>query len=309
MLLFFRRPLVSAVLAASLLAGTSPMVFAQDDAVVATVNGDQITEAQLTLAESDLDPQFAQLPPDQRRAAALSALIEIRLLASKAESDGLADKPQFKQRMEFLRQRALHSAVVEQEIAAAVTDQAIRARYDQEVAAQPPVNEVHARHILVKTQEEAQAVIKQLDEGGNFEEIAKEKSTDGAAAQGGDLGYFGPNQMVPEFEKAAFALNAGEYTKEPVQTQFGFHIIKVEDKREQQPPAFEQVKDQVRSLLLRDKYLELVRNLRTSATVEISDPALKATVDSIDKAQSGEAQPEAAPADAAPTDAAPATQQ
>ncbi|HEV7417753.1 MAG TPA: peptidylprolyl isomerase [Tianweitania sediminis] len=309
MLLFFRRPLVSAILAASLLAGTSPMVFAQDDAVVATVNGDQITEAQLTLAESDLDPQFAQLPPDQRRAAALSALIEIRLLAGKAESDGLADKPQFKQRMEFLRQRALHSAVVEQEIAAAVTDEAIRARYDQEVAAQPPVNEVHARHILVKTQEEAQAVIKQLDEGGNFEEIAKEKSTDGAAAQGGDLGYFGPNQMVPEFEKAAFALNAGEYTKEPVQTQFGFHIIKVEDKREQQPPAFEQVKDQVRSLLLRDKYLELVRNLRTSATVEISDPALKATVDSIDKAQSGEAQPEAAPADAAPTDAAPATQQ
>lgn len=302
--LFFRRPLASAVVAASLLAGTSVLAFAQDDAVVATVNGQQITASQLTLAESDLDPQFAQLPPEQKRAAALSALIEIRLLSAKAESDGLADKPEFKQRMDFLRQRALHSAVVEQEVATGVTEEAVRARYDQEVKAQPPVNEVHARHILVKTKEEADAVVKQLDEGGNFEEIAKEKSTDGAAAQGGDLGYFGPNQMVPEFEKAAFALETGQYTKEPVQTQFGFHVIKVEDKRDQQPPAFDQVKEQVRSLLLRDKYLEMVRALRTSATVEISDPALKATVESIDKAQSGEAP--APEAEAAP--AAPATQ-
>ena len=308
MTLSFQRSLVRAVLVGSLLAGTSLSGFAQEDPVVATVNGETVTEAQLKLAESDLDPQFAQLPPEQKRAAALSALIEIRLLSAKAEADGLADKPEFTQRMDFLRQRALHSAVVEQEIASGVTDEAIRARYDEEVAKQPPVNEVHARHILVKTKEEADAVLAQLNEGGNFEEIAKEKSTDGAAAQGGDLGYFGPNQMVPEFEKAAFALETGEYTKEPVQTQFGFHIIKVEDKREQQPPAFEQVKDQVRSILLRDKYLELVRDLRASADVEIPDAGLKATVESIDKAQSGEAPEDAATGDAsqAPASAAPA---
>ncbi|GHD18975.1 peptidylprolyl isomerase [Tianweitania populi] len=300
----FHRPLAAALLTGALLASTSFGALAQSDAVVATVNGQQITEAQLTLAESDLDPQFAQLPPEQKRAAALSALIEIKLLSAKAEADGLAEKPEFKQRMEFLRQRALHSAVVEQDIAAGVTDDAIRARYDQEIAKQPAVNEVHARHILVKTKEEADAVIKQLDEGGNFEAIAKEKSTDGAAAQGGDLGYFGPNQMVPEFEKAAFALEPGQYTKTPVQTQFGFHVIKVEDKREQQPPAFEQVKDQVRSLLLRDNYLKLVRDLRGSADVQIPDAALKATVDSIDKAQAG--QPGGDAAGEAPADAAPA---
>lgn len=300
-----RRPFAHVVLAAALLAGSSLSALAQDDAVVATVNGENITQSELTLAENDLDPQFGQLPPEQKKAAALSALIEIRLMAKKAEADGLADKPEFKQRMDFLRQRALHSAVVEDEVAKGVTDEEIKARYDKEIAAQPAVNEVHARHILVKTKEEADAVIKQLDDGGNFEEIAKEKSTDGAAAQGGDLGYFGPGQMVPEFEKAAFALEPGQYTKEPVQTQFGFHVIKVEDKRQQQPPAFEQVKDQVRSLLLRDKYVALVRDLRGSADVEIPDPALKATVDSIDKAQAGEP---TAPAGEAPATEAPATE-
>jgi peptidyl-prolyl cis-trans isomerase C len=295
-----RRPLASALIVAALLSGTSLAARAQEDAVVATVNGQQITDSQLKLAESDLDPQFAQLPPEQKRAAALSALIEIRLLSAKAESDGLGDKPEFQARMDFLRQRALHSAVVEQEIAAGVTDDAVKARYDEEIAKQPAVNEVRARHILVKTKEEADAIVKQLDEGGNFEEIAKEKSTDGAAEQGGDLGYFGPNQMVPEFETAAFALETGQYTKEPVQTQFGFHIIKVEDKRQQQPPSLDQVKEQVRSLVLRDKYLELVRAQRDAATVEIADPALKATVESIDKAQAGEGAPVEVPAGAAP---------
>ena len=149
----------------------------------------------------------------------------------------------------------------------------------------PPVNEVHARHILVKTKEEATAIIKQLDGGAKFEDIAKEKSSDGSAAQGGDLGWFGPGQMVPEFEKAAFALEVGAYTKEPVQTQFGWHVIKVEDKRAQQPPAFEQVKDQIRSALLRDKYFALVKSARDAAKVEISDAELKKGVDALEKSQ------------------------
>lgn len=253
---------------------------AQPDAVVATVDGVAITEAELTLAERDLDPQFSQLPPEQRRAAALSALIEIKLLAAKAEADGLGEDPEFKQRMDFLRQRALHSALVEQEIAAKVTDEAVRARYDAEMANTPPRNEVHARHILVKTKEEADAIIAQLDDGGNFEELANANTTDPSGkTTGGDLGYFGQGQMVPEFEKAAFALEPGSYTKEPVQTQFGFHIIKVEDKRAQQPPAFEQVKEQIRSLLLRESYFELASSLRAEATIDIADPALKAAIE------------------------------
>lgn len=255
-------------------------------AVVATVNGQPITEADLTLAESDLDQQFSRLPPEQRRAAALSAIIEIRLMAAEAEAKGFDKDPEFQRRMKFLRDRALHSQVVDQEVAKAITDDQVRARYDKEIADAPPVNEVHARHILVKTKEEAEAIIKQLDAGAKFEDIAKEKSTDaGSGANGGDLGYFGPGQMVPEFEKAAFALEPGTYTKEPVQSQFGWHVIKVEDKRVQQPPAFDQVKGQVRSLLLRDKYFELVKSLRGAAKIDVTDPELKKAIDQMDAAK------------------------
>ncbi len=259
---------------------------AQDDKVIATVNGQNITEADLALAESDLDPQFSRLPPEQRRAAALSAVIEIRLLSAKAAADGIDKKPDFQRRMEFLKQRALHSALVESDVAAKVTDEEIRARYDKETAATPPVNEVHARHILVKTKEEADAIIKQLDGGAKFEDLANQHTTDPSGkTSGGDLGFFGPGQMVPEFEKAAFALEIGAYTKQPVQSQFGFHVIKAEEKRAQQPPAFDQVKEQFRSVVLREKYFALVKSLRDAAKVDIADPALKTAVEAMDKQQ------------------------
>ena len=256
---------------------------AQDDTVVATINGEPVTEADIALAENDLDPQFDKLPADQRRTAALSALIEIRLLAGESRKEGVADDADFKKRIEFLTQRALHSAYVENNVASQVTDEAVRARYDKEIANTPPVNEIKASHILVKTEEEARAIIKALDEGADFAELAKEKSTDGAAANGGDLGFFGPGRMVPEFEKAAFALEVGAYSKEPVQTQFGYHVIMVTDKRVQQPPAFEQVKDQVRSLLFRELYFEAVSKLREGAEIEISDPALKEALEAAER--------------------------
>lgn len=280
--LSFRR-----FLACGLVAGAFALqpALAQDETVVATINGSPVTEADLALAESDLDPQFSRLPAEQRRAAALSAIIEIRLLAATAEADGLADDDEFKRRMEFLRLRALHSAFVEARVAAKVTDEAVRARYDTEIASATPANEVRARHILVATKEEAEAVIAQLDAGGDFEAIAKEKSTDGAAAQGGDLGYFGPGQMVPEFETAAFAIDVGSHSKEPVQTQFGYHVIKVEDRRAQQPPAFEQVRDQIRSILLREIYFASVKELREAAAIEIADPALSEAVGRLDRSE------------------------
>jgi peptidyl-prolyl cis-trans isomerase C len=263
----------------------APAATPAPDTVLATINGEPVTEADLELALADLDQQFARLPAEQRRAAAMSAIIEIRLLAEKASAEGLDKSPDFQRRIEFLRQRTLHSALVANEVAGKITDAEVRARYDQEVANTPPVNEVHARHILVKTKEEAVEIIKQLDGGAKFEDIAKAKSSDGSAAQGGDLGWFGPGQMVPEFEKAAFALEVGAYTKEPVQSQFGWHVIKVEDKRAQQPPAFEQVKEQVRSALLRDKYFALVKTVRDAAKVEITDPELKKGVEQVEKSQ------------------------
>ncbi len=264
----------------------APAATPAPDTVVGTVEGQPITEADLEQALTDLDPQFSRLPPEQRRAAALSAIIEIRLLAAKATTEGLDKTPEFQRRMDFLRARTLHSALVDTEVAKKITDEEIRARYDQEVANTPPVNEVKARHILVKTKEEAEAIIKELDGGADFEKLANEKTNDPSGkTSGGDLGWFGPGQMVPEFEKAAFALNAGEYTKEPVQSQFGWHVIKVEDKRTKQPPAFDQVKEQVRSLLLREKYFALVKSIRDAAKVEIADPELKKGVEQIEKSQ------------------------
>ncbi len=283
----YRRALLASLGLASILAfSATGGSFAQDDKVIATVGGETITEADLTLALADLDQQFARLPAEQKRAAALSAVIEIKLLAADAKAKGLDQSDDFKRRMAFLQQRALHSEVIGKEVEAKITDAEIRKRYDTEIATTPPANEVHARHILVKTKEEAAAIVKQLDGGAKFEDIAKEKSSDaGSGTQGGDLGWFGAGQMVPEFEKAAFALEIGTYTKEPVQSQFGWHVIKLEDKRAQQPPAFDQVKEQLRSVLLRDKYFELVKSLRTAGKVEITDPELKKGVEAIEQTQ------------------------
>lgn len=286
---FVRRLLIAPALAGAvtMLPAGLPAL-AQEDGVVATLNGEPITEADIAMAEADLDPQFGRLPEAQRRAAALSAVIDVRLFAAEAEKQSIDQSEDFQQRMEFLRERALHSAYIDQNVVQGITEEDLRARYEEEIAKIEPKEEVRARHILVETEEEAAEIIKQLDEGADFATIAGEKSTDGAAAQGGDLGYFTRGRMVPEFEEAAFALEPGTYSKEPVKTAFGWHVIKVEDKRMQEPPAFEQVENQIRSMLIRDRYLETVASLRGGAELDIPNEELKAAVDQMFRAQLGE---------------------
>ncbi|MFC6488272.1 peptidylprolyl isomerase [Nitratireductor sp. GCM10026969] len=287
---FFVARAGAVVLAAAF--GATPAL-AQDDGVVATLNGQPITEADLALAEQELVPQAGQMPEEQRRAAALSAIIDVRLFASEAEEKQIDESEDFQHRMEFLRNRALHSAFVDQNVVQSITEEEMRARYEAEVANLPQEEEVRARHILVETEEEAKNIIQQLQEGGDFAEIAEEHSQDGSAAQGGDLGYFTQGRMVPAFEEAAFALEPGSYTQEPVETQFGWHVIKVEDKRMQEPPAFEQVQNQIRSLLVRDKYVEQLGALREAAEVEIPNEELKSSVDQLFQQQMGAAEAEA----------------
>jgi peptidyl-prolyl cis-trans isomerase C len=263
----------------------APAAAPDPNKVIATIDGKPVSEAELALALQSVDQQYAQLPPEQRRAAAFMAIMEIRLLADKAVAEGLDKDADFLRRMAFLQQRALHSEVIDKDVGAKITDQEVRARYDKQMADTPPVNEVKARHILVKTKEEAEAIIKQLDGGADFQKLANEHTTDPSGkTSGGDLGYFAPGQMVPEFETAAFALNVGQYTKEPVQSQFGWHIILVEDKRAQQPPAFDTVKGEVRNLVFREKYFAMVGDLRKAAKVDVTDPELKTAVDAMDQA-------------------------
>ncbi len=252
--------------------------------VIATIDGKPVTEADLALAQASVDQQYAQLPPDQRRAAAFMAIMEIRLLADKAVAEGLDKDADFQRRMAFLQERALHSELIDKDVGAKITDEEVRARYDKQMAETPPVNEVKARHILVKTKEEAEAIIKELDGGADFQKLANEHTTDPSGkTSGGDLGYFAPGQMVPEFETAAFALELGKYTTAPVQSQFGWHIILVEDKRAQQPPAFDAVKDQIRNMVFREKYFAMVGDLRKAAKVDVTDPELKKAVDAMEE--------------------------
>ena len=262
------------------LASALPALAQTEDSVIAKIGDQTITERDLALATADLGEQFAQVPEENRKAAILNALIDVKLLAAKGEAAGIEKQPAFVARMKFLRERALHNAFFQENALNKVTDEEVKARYDKEVAAMPPQQELHAMHILVKTKEEADKIIAELASGKDFTELAKANSTDPSAAQnGGDLGFFSKGQMVPEFEAAAFALKDGEYTKTPVQTQFGFHVIKRVEERNVPAPEFKDVEAQVRQLVVREKYAALVEEARKGVTVEVLDPNLKKQID------------------------------
>ena len=264
------------------LVGLQVPAFAED-AVVAKVGNLEIHQSDLDLAIANLDPQLSQLPDEQKRIAALSGAIDVKLLAANATGEGMKDDPAYLARMQFIADRELHNLYFKKHVVDAVSDADVKARYDKEIAALPKQEEVSARHILVKTEEEAKAIIAELDAGKDFAELAKEKSTDPNKSEGGDLGYFTKGRMVPEFEEAAFAMEKGTYSKTPVKTQFGFHVIKVEDKRDAPPPPFDQVAQQIRQLVMRDKYLELIAKAKTEQTIEIVDEALRKGYEDVSK--------------------------
>ena len=245
------------------------------DKVIATLNGVNITERELALAIDDMGEQYNQIPQEDRRQAVFRALMDIKLLALTAEEDGFADSANFMARMAFTRARTLHNSYFQEKVLPTISEEALKERYDIEIKAYPVERELRARHILVKTEEEAKAIIAELDGGAEFAKLAEEKSTGPSGPNGGDLGYFAKGQMVPPFEAAAFALETGSYTKEPVETQFGWHVIYKEDERDQQPPSFDQVRDQVLQVVAREKYLEVIGEAREKFAIEILDDSLQ----------------------------------
>jgi peptidyl-prolyl cis-trans isomerase C len=258
---------------------------------VARVNGSDITEAELGFAEAEVGSEIAGLPAEARRRVLVEYLVEAHLFAEAAGKNQLGTGKEFEDRLAYYKLRALRDTFYEKKVRDAVTEAQAKTAYDEQIAKIVPEPEVRARHILVKTEQEAKDLVKQLKGGADFVELAK-KSSDGPSAQtGGDLGYFARGQMVKPFEDAAFALKAGEISA-PVQTEFGWHVIKVEDKRNRPVPQFDEVKDQLIASLVQNQLKTVVQGLRGTAKVEIVDPELKKAIEEDARAAAIDAAPE-----------------
>lgn len=256
-------------LALALLVG-SPARADDANPVLAKVNGVEIHQSDVTLAEEELAPSLAQMDPATKKENVLAFLIDMKIVAKAAEDKKIAEQADFKKKLDFARNRLLMDNLLAAEGKAALTDEAMKKVYDDAAKQISGEQEVHARHILVQTEDEAKAIKAELDKGADFAKLAKEKSKDPGASDGGDLGFFTKEQMVPEFSKVAFELAPGKIS-DPVKTQFGWHIIKVEEKRNRQPPAFEQVKPQIEQYVTRKAQSEYVAKLRETAKVERMD--------------------------------------
>jgi peptidyl-prolyl cis-trans isomerase C len=170
--------------------------------------------------------------------------------------------------MQIASERALQSALVSREVGPSITEAAVRAKYDAEIANKPGVEEVRARHILVDSEEKARKLIADLKAGADFATVAKDNSTDPGAAQGGDLGFFKATDMLPEFSAAAFTLKIGDFTIDPVQTRYGWHVIKLEERRNAAAPTFEQAYPELRQTMIQDGINKVLTKARTLVKVE-----------------------------------------
>jgi peptidyl-prolyl cis-trans isomerase C len=240
--------------------------------VLVKVNGVEIRQSDVTLAEEELGPSLAQMDPATKKENVLAFLIDMKIVAKAAEDKKIEDRPDFKARLAFTRNRLLMDNLLAAEGKAATTDEAMKKVYDEAAKQIEGEQEVHARHILVETEDEAKAIEAELKKGADFAELAKTKSKDPGAADGGDLGFFTKDQMVPEFSAVAFTLEPGKIS-DPVKSQFGWHIIKVEEKRNRKAPDFEQVKPQIETYVTRKAQAEYVAKLREAAKVERMDQA------------------------------------
>jgi peptidyl-prolyl cis-trans isomerase C len=262
-----RRGVLGLVAAAALVSPAWP----QSDPLVARVNGVEIHESDLAMAEEDMGREAQQLPPDQKREQMVAYVADVILAAKAAEDKKVAEKKDFKNRIAFIRNKLLMETLLQDVGKAAVTPDAMKKVYDEAKSQMTGEEEVRARHILVPTEDEAKAVLAEVKKGTDFAEMARQKSKDpGAAAEGGDLGYFTKDQMVPEFSAVAFKLNKGDIS-DPVKTQFGWHIIKVEDKRTKPVPDFDKVKDQIETYVERRAQAEFIGKLRENAKIERMD--------------------------------------
>lgn len=269
-------------LASAALPAVSSLALAEDK-VVATINGMPVTDADLAIADSEIGADMGTMPALQKRMSLLEFLIDNQLFAEAADTEKLGQGPEFETRLKYLKRRALRELYFEKVIKASVSDADARKVYDDQVKLIKPEEEVSARHILVESEDKAKELKEKIKGGGDFAALAKENSKDtGSKEDGGNLGYFGHGQMVPQFEEVVFKLAKGDVS-DPVKTQFGWHLIKIEDKRMKAPPAFDIVKDRIIQSQLLQKAQQSAVALRAKSKIEFVDPEIKTAIEERNK--------------------------
>lgn len=244
------------------------------NSAVAFVAGQAITEQDLVFASEDLTQELSQIPPAERRAFLISVLIDMKVMAGAAKEAKMDKSETYAARLQYLEDRALRRAYFTDVIGVRITPQTVQKSYDEMVAQYTPVQEWRARHILVSSEEDAKKIKIEIDNGKLFDIAALEYSMDDRSGRnGGDLGYFRHKDMTALFEEAAIALEVGQVS-DPVKTEFGWHIIKLEDDRMSQAPSFDQVQGQIAQQQLIDNFNETIKSLKENTEIEVVDPAI-----------------------------------
>jgi peptidyl-prolyl cis-trans isomerase C len=236
--------------------------------VVARVDGTELRLSDVEAAQQNLPPQAKKLPLEQIYPILLDRLVDGMLITEAGRKEHLDQDPDVQSRLKQYEDRLIQEAYINRVVKPAETEDRLRTRYETFLKEKPAQDQVHARHILVKTETEAKSVIAELDKGADFTALAKKYSTDPGAESGGDLGYFKHDDMVKEFADAAFALSPGQYSKTPVKTEFGWHVIKVEDRRQGKPPTLEEAREQLSRDLAHEIIDAKLQDLRGAAKIE-----------------------------------------
>ena len=239
-----------------------------DTTVVAIVGSERIYLAEILAMARRLPEQAQNMPLQAVYPQLLQRAVDSRLVTAAGRAAGYADNDQVKEQLRFAEDQIIREVFLREQITGSMSEEKLQDLYTQQARNFSGEEEVKARHILVDSEEEARAIIEELDAGADFSELAQDRSTGPSAASGGDLGWFGPGQMVPEFSTAAFALEPGGYTGEPVKTQFGWHVILAEDRRESEVPSFEDVRPQLANMLTQQLLVTLLEKLRADAEIE-----------------------------------------
>jgi len=276
-----------AALALALGALAHPSLAADSDPVVARVNGSPITRSVVVRELQNMGAQAQQIPPQMIYPQLLEKAIVTKLVSSKGYAQKLQNDPEVKARMKDVEAQIVADAYIRKTVQPKITEAKLKKRYEQLAAKFKPEDEVRARHILVPTEKEAEELLKQIKDGADFAKLASEKSKDtGSMKQGGDLGYFTRGAMVKPFADAAFAMKVGDVSEKPVKTDFGYHIIKLEDRRKSSPPPMAEVKDQLTNQVGQEIVQEMIKNMEKKAKIErfnIDGSPLKEKPESKDK--------------------------